>query len=213
MPDFSALPTTFEQLRRAVPAGYSISEPSLTPHPTQTTSPLLAVPGDVAHRPAAGAHHVVGHIGLVLALPRLVVSSATVGAADSPVLSQGTVEESQLSELHLAELVAALWDLHALLDDLLDLVDRLLDALGVRGRHIRVQWLVFSRQRLAIFPSNFSFFHAAFASDDDFRSSVFLHIFQSISSWSNQKTNKVDIWMVVLGYHHLVTHFYLRSPA
>merc|ERR1719433_1008429 len=59
-------------------------------------SPLLAIPGDVAHRPAGGAHHVVGHIGLVLTLPRLVVSSAAVCAADSPLHDVHAVEVRRL---------------------------------------------------------------------------------------------------------------------
>ena len=44
------------------------------------------------------------------------VSSATVSAANSPVLSQSAVKERQLSKLHLAELVKLFSLEHARLD-------------------------------------------------------------------------------------------------
>ena len=78
----------------------------------------LAVPCGVAHTPACPAHHVVRHIGLVLALPCLVIGGPAVGALGHPVLPQGAVQQGQLPQLHLPQLVAALRHLDALLDHL-----------------------------------------------------------------------------------------------
>ena len=76
----------------------------------------LAVPCGVAHTPACPAHHVVRHIGLVLALPCLVIGGPAVGALGHPVLPQGPIQQGQLPQLHLPQLVAALGHLDPLLD-------------------------------------------------------------------------------------------------
>ena len=81
-------------------------------------STSLAVPGSVPHPPASPAHHIVGHVGLVLALPRLVIGGPAVGALGHPVLPQGAVQQGQLPQLHLPQLVAALRHLDSLLDHL-----------------------------------------------------------------------------------------------
>ena len=72
----------------------------------------------MAHAPARPAHHVVCHVGLVLALPCLVVRGPAVGALGHPVLPQGPVQQGKLPKLHLPQLVAALGDLDPLLDHL-----------------------------------------------------------------------------------------------
>ena len=62
-------------------------------------SPLLAVPGDVTRVAAGGAHDAVGDVGLVLALPRLVVGGPAVGAPGALALAQGAVEQRQFAQL------------------------------------------------------------------------------------------------------------------
>ena len=61
--------------------------------------PLLAVPGDVPRVSAGGADDAVGDVGLVLALPRLVVGGTAVGAPGPLALAQGAVEQRQLAQL------------------------------------------------------------------------------------------------------------------
>ena len=61
--------------------------------------PLLAVPGDVTRVAAGGAHDAVGDVGLVLALPRLVVGGPAVGAPGALALAQGAVEQRQFAQL------------------------------------------------------------------------------------------------------------------
>ena len=61
--------------------------------------PLLAVPGDVPRVAARGADDAVGDVGLVLALPRLVVGGAAVGAPGALALAQGAVQQRQLAQL------------------------------------------------------------------------------------------------------------------
>ena len=102
----------------------------------------------MAHGSTGGADHVVGHVSLVLTLPGLVVGSPAVGAPHLAVLAEGSVQQGQLSQLHLPQLVGALRHLHPLLDDLLDLVDGLLHRLRIRGSHVGVQRLVLSWQWL-----------------------------------------------------------------
>merc|ERR1719410_465520 len=169
-------------------------------------SALLAVPSDVAGGAAAGAHHVVGHVRLVLALPRLVVRRAAVGALHHAVLAQCPVEQRELPQLHLAQLVGPLGHLHPLLDDLLDLVDGLLDALRVRGRDVCVQRLVLARQRLPVLPADLALLDAALAADDDLGAGVLLHVLESVTSRTDQKAHEVDVRMTVLRDHHLVAN-------
>ena len=97
----------------------------LVPSCRWTTAPLLlpipcasclAVPCCMAHTPASPAHHVVRHVGLVLALPCLVVRGAAVGALGHPVLPQGPIQQGELPQLHLPQLVTALGNLDPLLD-------------------------------------------------------------------------------------------------
>ena len=102
--------------------------------------------------PTGGADHVVGDVGLVLALPGLMVRSPTVSAPHLSVLTEGSVQQSQLSQLHLPQLVRTLRHLHSLLDDLLDLVDGLLHRLRIRGGYVGVQCLVLSWQWLTLAP-------------------------------------------------------------
>ena len=175
-------------------------------------SSLLAVPGNVTHGPTGGADHVVGHVGLVLTLPGLVVRSPAVSAAHLAVLTEGSVQQSQLSQLHLSQLVGTLGHLHPLLDDLLDLVDGLLHGLGVRGGHVGVQRLVLSWQGLSILPSHLPLLHAPLPADDDLGSGVFLHVLQGVPSRPDQQTHEVDVRVVVLGDHHLVAHLHLGGP-
>jgi len=162
----------------------------------------------VAHAPARPAHHVVCHVGLVLALPCLVVRGPAVGALGHPVLPQGPVQQGKLPKLHLPQLVAALGDLDPLLDHLPDPPDGLVNGVRVRSSDISMQGLVFSWQRLPVLPSNLALFDAAFAPDDDLRSSVLLHVLQSVPSWSNEQPNKVDVGMFLLRNHHLVRHLH-----
>jgi len=162
----------------------------------------------VAHAPARPTHHVVCHVGLVLALPRLVVRGPAVGALGHPVLPQGPVQQGKLPQLHLPQLVAALGNFNPLLDHLPDPPDGLVDGVSIRSSDISMQGLVFSWQRLPIFPSNLALFDATLAPDDDLRSSVLLHVLQSVPSWSNEQAYKVDVRMFLLGNHHLVRHFH-----
>ena len=162
--------------------------------------------------PTGGADHVVGDVGLVLALPGLMVRSPTVSAPHLSVLTEGSVQQSQLSQLHLPQLVRTLRHLHSLLDDLLDLVDGLLHRLRIRGGYVGVQWLVLSWQRLPVLPSNLPFLHAPLPAYDDLGSGVLLHVLQGVPSWSDQQADKVDVRVVVLGDHHLVTDLHLGSP-
>ena len=64
-----------------------------------TGPPLLAVPGDVPRVAARGADDAVGDVGLVLALPRLVVGRPAVGAPGALALAQGAVEQGQFAQL------------------------------------------------------------------------------------------------------------------
>ena len=61
--------------------------------------PLVAVPGDVARVAARRADDAVGDVGLVLALPRLVVGGPAVGAARAVALAEGAVQQSQFAQL------------------------------------------------------------------------------------------------------------------
>ena len=85
-------------------------------------------------------------------------------------------------------------------------------SLGIRGSDVSMQRLVLSWQRLTVLASHLALLDTALASDDDLGSGVLLHVLQSVSSWSNQQAHKVDVRMIVLGNHHFVTHFDLRSP-
>ena len=89
--------------------------PLLLPIPCAT---CLAVACSVTDAPAGPTHHVVRHVGLVLALPCLVVCGPAVRTLGHPVLTQGPVQQSQLSQLHLPQLVAAFGNLNPLLDHL-----------------------------------------------------------------------------------------------
>jgi len=164
----------------------------------------------VAHTPASPAHHVVGHVGLVLALPCLVVRGPAVGALGHPVLSQGPVQQGQLPQLHLPQLVASLRNFHPLLDHFPDPPDRLVDGVSIRGSDISMQGLVFSWQWLPVFSPNLSLFDATLAPNDDLCTSILLHVLQSVPSWSNEKSDKVDVRMFLLGDHHLVRHLHCR---
>lgn len=155
--------------------------PLLLPIPCAT---CLAVACSVTDAPAGPTHHVVRHVGLVLALPCLVVGGPAVRTLGHPVLTQGPVQQSQLSQLHLPQLVAAFGNLNPLLDHLPDPPDGLVDGVRIGGGDVGVQRLVLARQRLPVFPTNLSLFDTALAPDDDLRTGVLLHILQCVPSWS-----------------------------
>jgi len=177
----------------------------LLPVPCSTS---LAVPGSVSHSPASPAHHVVGHVGLVLALPRLVVGGPAVGALGHPVLPQGAVQQGQLPQLHLPQLVAALRHLHALLDHLPDSPDCLVHGVCIRSGDVRVQGLVFPRKRLTVLPTNLALLNAALPSNDDLGPRLLLHVLQCVPSRTNEQTHKVDVWMFFLRDHYFVRHLH-----
>jgi len=78
--------------------------------------------------PAAScANDVVGHVGAVLALPRLVVLGPTVRASGCVSFSQSSVEKSQLPQLVPPQVILTLRHVHTLLDHLVDLYDSFLD--------------------------------------------------------------------------------------
>jgi len=161
----------------------------------------------VTHRPAAGADNIVGHILLVLTLPGLVVSCSTVCASHCSILSQSSVQQRQLSQLHLPQLIGSLGHLHSLLDNFLDLVDSFLDTLGIRGSNVGMERLVLTRQGLTIFPPDLALLDTALATNNDLSSGLFLHVLQSVSSGSNQQSHEVNVRVIVLRNHHLVAHF------
>ena len=42
---------------------------------------------------------------------------------------------------------------------------------------------------------------------------VFLEVFESVASGSDEEADKVDVGVLLLGNHHLVTHTHNRRPA
>lgn len=142
---------------------------------TGTGSLAAAILFNVAGAAARRAHNVVGDVWLVRTQPALVLRRATVGAPRSVGFAQRTVQLGQLAQLHAAQIVVALGHLDALSDDVLDLVDRLLDALGIGGRDERVQRFVFAGQRLAVLAADFTLLDGALAADDDFGTSFLFH--------------------------------------
>lgn len=140
-------------------------------------SPLLAVPGDVTRVAAGGAHDAVGDVGLVLALPRLVVGGPAVGAPGALALAQGAVEQRQFAQLGTPagrrngvkigafdrrklnpqyafspKVILSLRYVDSCRDHFLDLFYGLLHRVEVVGGDVRVQWLVLAGQGLPVLP-------------------------------------------------------------
>lgn len=166
--------------------------------------PLLAVPGDVPRVSAGGADDAVGDVGLVLALPRLVVGGTAVGAPGPLALAQGAVEQRQLAQLGAPQVILPLGNVDAVADHLLDLLHGLFHRVEVVGGDVRVQRLVLAGQGLPVFPRDLSLLDGSFPSDDDLGAGVPLHRFQRVAPRTDEKSDKVDFWVFILWNHHFV---------
>lgn len=149
---------------------------------------------------------ITGHVLFLWALPGTMSCSATIGASDSILVSQCSIEPGKFTQLHAAQIILPFRRFYSLFDNFTNLFYSFLDSLCAIRCDQSMQWFIFSREWLAIFSSNFAFFHRAFATNHDLCAGVFLQFLQSVSTWSNEETYKVDIWVLFLWNHHSVIH-------
>lgn len=137
------------------------------------------------------ANYVVSDVGLVLTLPRTMVRSTAIRAwRQYAVLSEGAIEHRQLPQLHLPQLVGALWKINSLLNDLLDLCNSFLHFDWLVTLNISVKGFVFPRHRL-VTNLYLSLLHTPLASNHNFATTHLLHRFESVAPRSYEKTHKV----------------------
>jgi len=142
-------------------------------------------------------------IWLLRTLPRLVRVVATVCAARPISLPQSAIEQRKLPQLHAAQVILTFRHLHPLSDHLLDPLYSLVHAVQVIASHKGMQRLVLARH-WPILAANLSFLDRPFASNYDLSTSVLLHRLESVPTWTNEQTYKVDVRIRLLRDHHFV---------
>lgn len=147
---------------------------------------------------ARRADNIVRNIWFIWAEPAFVLVGATVCTAWTVGFTECSVELGQLSQLHPTEIVVTLWDLYTLPNDVLDAVDRFLYRLRVAGGDERMQRLVLSGQRLAIFTANFALLYRTLAANDNFRPGVLFHRFKRVSTGADEEAYEVDVRVFLL---------------
>lgn len=139
---------------------------------------LFAVDGNVTGAAAQRTDDCVGDDGLCFL--KLLQFSKSV------VFPQGSIEQSEFTQLLFTQIILGVRHRDSFHDDLLYLVRGLLDVFCNARCDVGVQWFVLRRQRSSILVSHLTLLHGTLSTDDYCGASLLLDVPERVAARSNQ---------------------------
>jgi len=165
-----------------------------------------AVTSGVPRTATLCANYVVRDVGFILTLPRAVVCGAAIRArGQHAVLAESAVQHGELPQLHLPQLVRALWQIDPLLDYFFDLGNCFLHLTRFISLNVSVKGFILPRHWL-ITNLHLPLLHASLASDHNLTATHLFHGFQRIASGPDEQSHKVETRMILLWYHDFICY-------